>query len=403
VGVTADAGVTANPSSGATKAGFLLAAAALAGLAFENVPPLAPLYDSLLTLRLTVAVENAAISKPLLLWINDGLMAVFFLLVAMEIKREANAGALRDWARAALPVYGALGGIAVPAAIFLLVVGPGAPEARGWAIPAATDIAFAMGVLSLFGSRVPVALRSFLLALAVVDDLLAIIIIAVFYTVDLSTGALVLAGLALAALAALNLLGVRRIGAYVLVGLVLWACVLESGVHATLAGVALGFAIPIAPGRDGHSLLEAMEHALHPWVAFLVMPLFAFANAGLPLSDLSPGQLADPLTLAVLLGLFVGKQAGVFGAAWAAIRLGLARPPEAATLMQLYGVSLLAGIGFTMSLFIGTLAFEDPGHQNAVRLGVLAGSLLSGVCGAIVLGFARRPEPLPQAAPPAGG
>ncbi len=395
--------MSATSTSNETRAGLLLAAAALAGLMFENIGSLTPLYDSLLTLRLTVAVEDAAISKPLLLWINDGLMAVFFLLVAMEIKREAHAGALRDWSDAALPVYGAIGGIALPAAIFVLVAGPGTPEARGWAIPAATDIAFAMGLLSLFGSRVPVALRSFLLALAVVDDLLAIMIIAVFYTVDLSIGALVLAALALAALAVLNLSGVRRSGPYVLVGLVLWACVLESGVHATLAGVALGFAIPIAPGRDGRSLLRELEHALHPWVAFLVMPLFAFANAGLPLGDLSLAQLAEPLTLAVLLGLFVGKQVGVFGAAWAAIRFGLARPPEAATLTQLYGVSLLAGIGFTMSLFIGTLAFEDPARQNAVRLGVLAGSLLSGVCGAIVLGLVRRPALHAEAARAAAG
>ncbi len=385
--------MTASPSamSTETKAGLLLAAAALAGVAFENVAALKPFYDSLLNLRLTVAVEEAAISKPLLLWINDGLMAVFFLLVAMEIKREIRAGALSDWSRAALPVYGAIGGIAVPAAIFVLVTGPGTPEARGWAIPAATDIAFAMGLLSLFGKRIPAALRSFLLALAVVDDLAAIGIIAVFYTDDLATEALLLAGISLAVLAVLNLAGVRRGVAYVLVGLILWTCVLKSGVHATLAGVALGFAIPLAPDRSGRSLLLDMEHALHPWVAFLTMPLFAFANAGVPLAELSLAGLVKPLTLAVLLGLFVGKQVGVFGAAWGAIRLGLAKPPEGATMIQLYGVSLLAGIGFTMSLFIGTLAFSDPEYQNAVRTGVLLGSLLSGVTGATVLLWARPP------------
>jgi len=369
----------------------LLAAAALAGVLFENIAGLKPLYDSLLTLKLTVAIEDAAIAKPLLLWINDGLMAIFFMLVALEIKREIRVGALSDWGRAALPVYGAIGGIALPAAIFVLVVGPGSPEAKGWAIPAATDIAFSIAVLSLFGNRVPLALRSFLLPLAVVDDLAAIGIIAVFYTIDLSTSALILSGIALVALAALNLAGVRRAGPYILVGLVLWACVLKSGVHATLAGVALGFAIPHSPDRNGRSVLLEIEHVLHPWVAYLVMPLFAFANAGVPLGGLSIEGFANPLTLAVVLGLFVGKQAGVFGLAWGAIRLGLARPPEGASLVQLYGVSLLAGIGFTMSLFIGTLAFSDSEHQDAVRLGVLVGSLLSALVAAIVLGWARSP------------
>jgi len=394
--------VTAGPSaiSTETKAGLLLALAALAGLAFENIAVLTPLYDSLLNLTLTVAVEQAAIAKPLLLWINDGLMAIFFLLVAMEIKREIRGGALSDWGRAALPVYGAFGGIVVPAAIFVLVVGPGSPEAAGWAIPAATDIAFAMGLLALFGNRIPLALRSFLLALAVVDDLIAIAVIAVFYTAELSASALTLAGVALATLAAMNLGGVRRIGIYVLVGLVLWTCVLKSGVHATLAGVALGFAIPITPDRNGKAPLLVMEHVLHPWVAFVVMPLFAFANAGVPLGGLALADLANPLTLAVMLGLFVGKQAGVFGAAWGAVRLGLAKPPHGATMVQLYGIALLSGIGFTMSLFIGTLAFSDVEHQNAVRVGVLVGSLLSGIAGAIVLGLARGPaEPVPVSEP----
>jgi NhaA family Na+:H+ antiporter len=248
-----------------------------------------------------------------------------------------------------------------------------------------------MGLLALFGNRIPLALRSFLLALAVVDDLVAIVIIAIFYTADLSTSALMMAGGALAILAAMNLAGFRRIGPYVLVGLVLWTCVLKSGVHATLAGVALGFAIPIAPDRTGRSPLLVMEHALHPWVAFLVMPLFAFANAGVPLGGLALADLANPLTLAVMLGLFLGKQIGVFGAAWGAIRLGLAKPPQGASMTQLYGIALLAGIGFTMSLFIGTLAFSEVGYQNAVRLGVLAGSLLSGIAGSIVLGLARGP------------
>jgi len=382
-----------------TKAGLLLALAALAGVLSENIGSLKPLYDALLALRLTVAVEDAAISKPLLLWINDGLMAIFFLLVALEIKREASKGALSDWNRAALPVYGAIGGLAVPALIFVGIVGLDTAEARGWAIPSATDIAFTMGVLSLFGSRIPPSLRTFLLALAVVDDLAAIVVIAVFYTSELSTAALILAGIALATLAALNLTGVRRGAPYVLVGAALWVCVLKSGVHATLAGVALGFAIPIAPDRNGRSLLVHIEHALHPWIVFFVLPVFAFANSGVPLGGLSLSGLAQPLTLAVLVGLFIGKQAGVFGLSYAAIRLGLAQRPPGASLLQLYGVSVLAGIGFTMSLFIGTLAFEDLEHQNAVRLGVLAGSLLSGIVGAVVLSIAGKPSR--QAVPPA--
>lgn len=367
------------------KAGLLLAAAALLGVAAENVASLRPLYDQLLALRLTVAVGEAAIAKPLLLWINDGLMAVFFLLVALEIKREVYAGALSSWKRAALPVYGAVGGMAAPALIFIGIVGLDSAEAKGWAIPAATDIAFALGVLGLFGKRVPSELKTFLLALAVVDDLGAIAIIALFYTAELSLAALLLAAAAAIGLAALNLAGVRRHAPFVLVGLLLWVCVLKSGVHATLAGVAVGFAIPFKRDDDGYSPAEAAEHGLHGWVAYLVMPLFAFANAGVPLAGVGLADLTAPLSLAIILGLFIGKQIGVFGFAWAAIATGLAERPQQASLGQLYGVSLLAGIGFTMSLFIGALAFADPEHQAQVRIGVIAGSLLSGLLGAAVL------------------
>ncbi|MFK7943150.1 MAG: Na+/H+ antiporter NhaA [Paracoccaceae bacterium] len=368
-----------------TKAGLFLAFAAVLGLVFENVASLTPLYDSLLTAKLTVSVEGAGISKPLLLWINDGLMAIFFLFVALEIKKEIVAGSLSDWQRAALPVYGAIGGMAAPALVFIGIVGIEAAEARGWAIPAATDIAFALGVLSLFGSRVPPSLKIFLLALAIVDDLAAIAIIAVFYTDELSTMALLLGLGGLSILTAMNLLGVRNLAFYILVGLVVWICVLKSGVHATLAGVALGFCIPIKKDGAGYSPLLTIKYGLAPWVSFLVMPVFAFANAGVPLGDLSFADLGVPLTLGIAAGLFIGKQIGVFGMAYGAVKLGLARAPEGATMMQMYGVSLLAGIGFTMSLFIGTLAFSDVEHQNAVRLGVLTGSLLSGVVGALVL------------------
>jgi NhaA family Na+:H+ antiporter len=372
------------------KAGLLLALAAILGLLFENIATLRPLYDSFLNVYVTVGVGAAEISKPLLLWINDGLMAVFFMFVALEIKREAYEGSLSTWKKAALPVYGAIGGITIPALVFIGVVGLNSPEARGWAIPAATDIAFALGVLSLFGKRVPAELKTFLLALAVVDDLAAIMIIAVFYTSQLSLLALSLAFVTGAALIALNLAGVRRYAPYVLLGAVLWVCVLNSGVHATLAGVALGFAIPLTRDDYGRSPANIAEHGLHVWVTFMVMPLFAFANAGVPLQGLNMDLLMQPLTLAIILGLFVGKQVGVFGAAWGAIKFNLAEAPKSASMLQLYGVSLLSGIGFTMSLFIGALAFIDPEHQSRVRIGVIVGSLLSGILGAIVLSVASK-------------
>lgn len=372
------------------KAGLLLAAAALFGLLFENIGGLRPYYDAFLNVKFTVAFGDEGISKPVLLWINDGLMAIFFLFVALEIKREAIEGNLSTWKRAALPVYGAIGGLIVPAIIFLMVVGPSSLEARGWAIPAATDIAFALGVLSLFGNRVPAELKVFLLALAVVDDLAAVMIIALFYTSNLSMVALGAAFLAGGALIALNMLNVRKFAPYVILGIALWVFVLHSGVHATLAGVALGFAIPLVRDEKGKSPAITAEHALHGWIVLFVMPMFAFANAGVPLEGLSWELLTQPLTLAIILGLFVGKQIGVFGAAYAAIRLGLAEGPRTASMMQLYGVSLLAGIGFTMSLFIGALAFIDPEHQTLVRIGVIFGSLLSGIAGAVVLGLASK-------------
>lgn len=377
----------------AAKAGLLLAAAAIFGMLFENISSLRLFYDALLSTNFSVLIGGNGISKPLLLWVNDGLMAIFFLLVALEIKREVYDGALSTWRKAALPVYAAIGGMVAPALIFLQTVGWGSEEARGWAIPAATDIAFALGVLSLFGRRVPAELKTFLLALAVVDDLGAIVIIALFYTNKLSLAALTLAAIAMMSLILMNLFRVKSFAPYILVGLVLWVCVLKSGVHATLAGVALGFAIPLKPGPKGNSLAKQAEHGLHPWVAYFVMPVFAFANAGVPLEGLSLEQFLAPLSLAIILGLFVGKQIGVFGFAYAAIKLGLAEKPQSANLMQLYGVSLLAGIGFTMSLFIGALAYIDPAHQSLVRIGVIGGSLLSGVTGALILAV-FSPAPL---------
>lgn len=374
-------------------AGLLLASAAVLGVLFENISALSPLYDKLLSTYSTLAIGDLKISKPLLLWINDGLMAIFFLLVAIEIKHEVKAGALTSWQKAALPVYGAIGGIALPALVFIGIVGIESADARGWAIPAATDIAFALGVLSLFGNRVPPVLKTFLLTLAVVDDLAAIVIIALFYTSSLSLFALAVAAGCIAVLTVMNLMNVRNGFAYVVIGAILWAAVLKSGVHATLAGVAVGFAIPYVRDAKGKSLSEEFEHELHPWVSYAILPIFAFANAGVPLKGLSLEMLLNPLSLGIAAGLFIGKQVGVFGMAYAAVKLGLAVKPEVLSWRKIYGAACLAGIGFTMSLFIGSLAFQDVESQNAVRLGVISGSILSGLLGAFLLSFSRELKP----------
>ena len=365
--------------------GVLLMLAAIVALILDN-SPLDWLYDSLLSVPMAIQIGALAIDKPLLLWINDGLMAVFFFLVGLEIKRELLVGRLSSWNQASLPALAALGGMLVPALIYLALNGGpgGAPE--GWAIPAATDIAFALGVLALLGRLVPTELKIFLLALAILDDLGAILVIALFYTADLSIASLAIAAVCTTALVALNRTGVRRIAPYLLIGLVMWVCVLKSGVHATLAGVLIAFTIPLR-GGTAHttSPLVRLEHGLHPWVAFAVMPLFAFANAGVHLDGLAPGDLLAPVPLGIALGLFLGKQIGVFGFAWLGVRLGLARLPAGVGWIELYGAGLLAGIGFTMSLFIGTLAFDNVEQAAAVRLGVLSGSLLSGVSGYLLL------------------
>ena len=376
--------------------GLFLALAAVLGLIVENIDILRPYYDAFLSTNATAAIGAIKVSKPLLLWINDGLMAIFFLLVGLEIKREVVHGALSSWRRAALPVYGAIGGMVVPILVFLAFVGTDVAESRGWAIPAATDIAFALGVLALFGDRVHPALKTFLLALAVIDDLGAIIIIALFFTEQLSLSVLLFAGAALLGLLALNLSRVTTSAPYVLLGIVLWVAVLKSGVHATLAGVALGFLVPLKSKPGGYSLSRSWEHGLHPWVTFLVMPVFAFANSGIPLEGLTLASLTVPLTLGIAMGLYIGKQLGVFGMAWLAIKTGLADKPEGMTWRGLYGTACLSGIGFTMSLFIGGLAFDAPGMENAVRAGVLMGSILSGVTGSLVLAGVRQGVPEPQ-------
>jgi Na+:H+ antiporter, NhaA family len=345
-----------------------------------------PYYDALLATPLSVRAGSYALEKPLLSWINDGLMAVFFFLVGLEIKKEVLAGALSSLRAALLPLFAAIGGMVVPAMIFL-AINQGEPAAfKGWAIPTATDIAFAMGVLALLGPRVPAALRVFLLALAIIDDLGGIVIIALFYAGSLSFTSLTLAAAGLAGLALLNRCGVLRVAPYVLAGLFTWVCVLKSGVHATLAGVAVALAIPLVPEKEGsQTLLERLKHDLEPWVAFLVLPAFAFANAGLALQGIGWSTALAPLPLGIALGLFAGKQIGIVGAAWCAVKLGLARLPDSVGWRQIHGAAALGGIGFTMSLFIGSLAFSDPSNSAAVRIGVLAGSLASGIAGYAIL------------------
>jgi NhaA family Na+:H+ antiporter len=365
--------------------GLLLIASAALALVLDN-SPLGWLYDRLLEVPLAFKLGTFILEKPLLLWINDGLMAIFFLLVGLEIKREILDGELSTRAKAALPVAAAVGGMIVPALIFIAINWREPGNLQGWAIPAATDIAFALGVLSLLGSRVPLALKVFLTAVAIIDDLGAILIIALLYSTDLSWAFHGAALVCTIGLFALNRAGVTRYAPYMLVGIVLWVCVLKSGVHATLAGVVLAMAIPIRSKNDPQrSPLRELEHALHPWVAYMIMPVFAFANAGVPLAGFRLADLLKPLTLGITLGLFVGKQLGLFLFSRLAVALGFAEMPAGLGWLQLYGASLLAGIGFTMSLFIGTLAFPEVDAAAGVRIGVIAGSLLSGICGYLIL------------------
>ena len=372
----------ANEASG----GLVLMGAAALALVVANSPLSGAYFDAL----------SYVLGLSVLHWINYALMAVFFLLVGLEIKREMLDGQLSTWPRRALPGIAALGGMIVPAVIYLAFnAGPNG-HPRGWAIPSATDIAFALGVLSLLGPRVPISLKVFLTALAILDDLGAVLIIAVFYTSELNLYALGGAIFVLGLLQGLNRAGFTDLRPYLLLGVVLWFLVLMSGVHATLAGVALALTIPlrVTPGRpeDATSPLHILEHSLQPWVAFLIIPIFGFANAGISFAGMSLSSLQNPVPLGVALGLFVGKQVGVFAFAWAAIKAGLADLPANATWPQLYGVALLCGIGFTISLFIGLLAFPTSADlQDATKLGVLLGSILSGLIGAALLRM-TKPE-----------
>jgi len=368
--------------------GVALACAAIVALIVSNSSTLGPLYRQFIDLRgeLRIASDWLVLSKPLLLWVNDLWMAVFFFLVGLEIKREVLAGELASVRQASLPAAAALGGMVVPALIYAALNHADAVALRGWAIPTATDIAFALGILMLLGPRVPASLKIFLTAVAIIDDLGAIVVIALFYTAQLSPLMLLAAGGGIVLLFLLNRARVMHIGPYVVIGLLIWVCVLKSGIHATLAGVATAMAIPLKDGQGG-SPLEAAEHALHPWVAFAVLPMFAFANAGVNLQGVSLATLAEGVPLGIALGLVLGKAVGVFGAAWLLIRFTGASLPAQASTRQFFGVCVLCGIGFTMSLFIGGLAFAglDPAYETRVKLGVLGGSLVAGVLGTVLL------------------
>ncbi|MCH7517512.1 MAG: Na+/H+ antiporter NhaA [Candidatus Dadabacteria bacterium] len=374
--------------------GIILVGAAVLALIISN-SPLSSLYDLFLDTPVEIRIGALHLAKPLLLWINDGLMAIFFLLIGLEVKREILDGQLSSISQVALPGIAAIGGMAIPALIYIIFNISNASALNGWAIPSATDIAFALGILALLGSRVPLSLKLFLLTLAIIDDLGAIVIIAIFYSGDLSVTSLIFAAVTIAILFAMNLLGVKRIAAYVVVGLILWICVLKSGVHATLAGVILAFAIPLRTKEDEPCPLREMEHSLHPWIAFGIMPIFAFANAGVSLEGMSFGSLFEPIPIGIALGLFLGKQAGVFGFSLAAVKLGLAKLPSDINWRMIYGTSVLCGIGFTMSLFISTLAFDSSITDDAAsaRIGILVGSFISAIAGYLILSFYIKNDP----------
>ena len=371
--------------------GLLLIAAAILALIINN-SPLSYLYSGLLDVPVAVQVGALHIAKPLLLWINDGLMALFFLLIGLEVKREVVDGHLSKPSQEILPATAAVGGMVIPALIYWFINRDNPAAIAGWAIPTATDIAFALGVLALLGKRVPVSLKLFLMTLAIIDDLGAIIVIALFYSGTLSSMSLLLAAACLVLLVSMNRLGVVKLGPYMVVGLILWVCVLKSGVHATLAGVALALCIPLSTRHAERSPLLALEQALHSWVAYAILPLFAFANAGVSLAGVTLESFTHPVPLGIAVGLLLGKSVGVFGLTWVAVKLRLAALPAGASWGQLLGVAILCGIGFTMSLFVGSLAFV-PGSSDYAgmdRMGILTGSFFAAVIGYAVTAMASR-------------
>lgn len=378
-----------------SSSGILLVAMAFLALLLANIP-LSALYEEFLSLPVHIRLGEFEIAKPLVLWINDGLMALFFFLTGLEIKREIMAGELSSPSQVVLPGIGAIAGIVTPALLFYWLNHNDANGLRGWAIPSATDIAFAVGVFMLFKTKLPLSLKLFLLSVAIFDDIGAIIIIALFYSTELSTVSLIIGLMGLGALFLLNYFEVRRQSIYVFIGVIVWAAVLKSGVHATLAGFAVALFVPLRlKNTNGEPMLEYMEHGLKPWVSFFILPLFAFANAGVNLNGVSMSAFLDPLPLGIALGLFVGKQFGIFSVCFIAIKLGFARLPHNATWLQFYAVCVLCGIGFTMSLFIGSLAFENysPEYGIQVKLGVLTGSLASAIVAGILLFMCKPKQP----------
>jgi NhaA family Na+:H+ antiporter len=375
-------------------AGIMLIGAAIIAILLAN-SPLDEYYQLLIDTRVVVAAGTFEIAKPLLLWVNDGLMAVFFLLVGLELKREVCEGELSEVRKVVLPALGGIGGMAVPAAIYVYLNYDDPVAIQGWAIPAATDIAFALGILTLLGSRVPASLKIFLTSLAIFDDIGAIVIIALFYTSHISLAALIVAAICLVLLLYLNRRGVLETSPYLVIGAVMWAALLKSGVHATLAGIMLALFIPIKSAKvPGLSPLKDLEHNLHAVVAFFILPVFAFCNSGINFSGIGIEAITHPVPFGIALGLFFGKQIGVFGLCWLGVRSGLASLPDDISWLTLYGVAVLCGIGFTMSLFISSLAFQETGVNMMVdeRLGIILGSVLSGVVGFLILNFSLRKQ-----------
>jgi NhaA family Na+:H+ antiporter len=377
--------------------GIILIMAALVAIILANTP-LAQYYQLLLSTPVEIRIGSLEIAKPLLLWINDGLMAVFFFLVGLELKRELIEGELADKRNIILPGVGAIGGMLVPALIYIYFNANDPAAMSGWAIPAATDIAFALGVLALLGSRVPVTIKIFLTSLAIFDDIGAIVIIALFYTSKISMLALLIVAACIPVLATLNKKNIIYKSPYILIGIIMWVATLKSGVHATLAGVVLAMFIPMRCKTNPEiSPLKSMEHDLHTVVAFIVLPIFAFANAGISFSGMGTEQLFHNVPLGIALGLFVGKQVGIFGICWLFIKLKITKLPEGMNWLSLYGTAALCGIGFTMSLFVGSLAFEETGVNLLFdeRLGIIVGSLASGIVGYFILNISLRAKKSP--------
>jgi len=374
-----------------SSSGIILIVVTLLALLLQNSALTTDIYSNFLRIPVQISIGDFGIAKPLFLWVNDGLMAIFFFLIGLEVKREVLEGELSSRRQIALPAIAALGGMIMPALLFTFFNHKDAFSMNGWAIPTATDIAFALGILSLLGKRVPVSLKIFLMALAIIDDLGAIVIIALFYTSDLSLISILVAFASILILVVMNKLNVIKKAAYILVGIVLWISVLKSGVHATIAGVVLAFCIPLyskSEAGERFSILKEMEHDLHYWVAFLILPLFAFVNAGVDFKDISAAALFSDVSLGIMLGLFLGKQVGVFGFSLLAIKLGVASLPTGSTFKQLYGVAILTGIGFTMSLFVNTLAYNDTDvFHYADKLAILLGSFSSGIIGYLYLRY----------------